>query len=127
MKLPTAIPKSILAPLSNGTWKSDAYSLDKFALCIKSHAADDQASGLTCKQSHDGSGLTCAEFAAIVAEGAINPVFHDGDYANQHWEHSLEQFYAEATKSWQAHLARTDALIGTPAGRISSSKEDITP
>jgi len=118
------IPESILKPLGNTCWRYDDHSVGKFAWAIDLHAQADKRSGLTCRyavgQSRgDSEGLTRAEFDDIAAEGAIRPEFHRDGGVNQHWQHSLEQFYAVAYREWRAHQARTDALLGTSAGRIS--------
>jgi hypothetical protein len=63
--------------------------------------------------------LSRTELRAIVRDDAIQPEMYNGAAVNQHWLHSLEQFYAEVTVAWQEHCRRTDALLGTPSGRIA--------
>jgi len=119
------IPKSVLAALAKTPWAHDEWSLGKFATLLEHHADADRRDGLTCSyvlcEATDEAGerLKRSELRAMVLEGAIPPEMHDGDAVNQHWLHSLEQFYAEATVAWQEHCRRTEALIGTPAGRIA--------
>ncbi len=115
------IPKSILAPLARSPWQHDEYSITKFEHCLEVHAEEDRSTGITCKYNLAGTfmaTLDAKELAALVKAGAIKADFVDGTWVNQHWLHSLEQFYAVAYREWLAHLKRTDALIGTPAGRI---------
>ncbi len=119
------IPQSILAPLTKTSWAHDQWSRGKFATLLEHHAEADRRDGLTCcyalsaATDDNGQRLTRSEFRALVREGVIPPEMHDGDAVNQHWMHSLEQFYAEVTVAWQEHCRRTDELIGTPAGRIA--------
>ncbi len=118
------IPKSILAPLAKTAWSHDAYSLHKFETLLQHHAAADQMDGVTCWYRLSDSlpgfdSLTASELRAIAREGAIQPSMHRDTAVNQHWLHSLEQFYAEVTVAWQRHQQRTDALAGAPAGRIA--------
>ncbi|MBU3637368.1 hypothetical protein [Polynucleobacter sp. es-MAR-4] len=55
----------------------------------------------------------------MLKDRVVHEVFHDGEgWVNQHYIHSLEQFYAVVTREWNMHLSRTQALIGTPAGTI---------
>lgn len=121
---PIPIPKSILAPLSKTVWSHDAYSLRKFETLLQHHAAADQMDGATCCYRLSGdtemsNTITAGELNAMAREGAIQSFMHSDIAANQHWLHSLEQFYAEVTVAWQRHQQRTDALAGTPAGRIA--------
>ncbi|MDA8348207.1 MAG: hypothetical protein M0038_05290 [Pseudomonadota bacterium] len=118
------IQKSILAPLAKTAWSHDAFSLHKFGTLLQHHAEADLTDGATCcyhlsDDKEVSNTITACELRAIVNEGAIQPNMHYGDAVNQHWLHSLEQFYAEVTVAWQAHQQRTDALAGTPAGRIA--------
>ena len=118
------IPRSILAPLASTPWAHDEYSLHKFRTLLAHHAEADRADGGTCcyvvsDVPGDCSGLTGAEFRAMVRERAIPADMHGANALNQHWTHSLEQFYGEVTVSWQQHCQRTAELAGTPAGRIA--------
>ncbi|MDA8351290.1 MAG: hypothetical protein ACYCV6_01800 [Steroidobacteraceae bacterium] len=119
------IPNAVLAPLTKTPWAYDEWSLSKFATLLEHHADADRREGGTCSYilsdvtDEAGEKLRRSELAAMVREGAIPTEMHDGDAVNQHWLHSLEQFYAEVTVAWQEHCRRTDALIGTPAGRIA--------
>ena len=123
MSLAKPIPRSILAPLEATAWAHEEYSLHKFRTLLAHHAEADRADGATCcyvvsDVPDDCSGLTGAEFRAMVCEGAIPPEMHAASSVNQHWLHSLEQFYAEVTIAWQRHSQRIAELNGTPAGRI---------
>lgn len=130
------IPKAILAPLAKYIWKCDGWSLGKFASLIESHAKKDEQDGCTVQQRlpedysyHLSATITATEFAKMVKQGAVRPEFHRQErggspWVNQHWLHSLEQFYAEVIVAWHRHLERTDALIGTPAGRIRRGRDD---
>ncbi len=118
------IPRSILAPLAATAWAHDDYSLHKFGNLLAHHAAADRADGATCcyvvsDAPGDCCSLTGAEFRAMVREGAIPPDMHGANALNQHWLHSLEQFYAEATVAWQQHCQRAAELTGRPAGRLA--------
>jgi hypothetical protein len=65
------------------------------------------------------SHITREGLVGIIREGAIHPDFYIGaDWVNQHWLHSLQQFYAEKSVAWRQHCERTDALLGTPSGRL---------
>lgn len=122
------IPLAVLKPLAAGPYKADAeWSLIQFATALEWHRERDARSGLTCKyavsaEGSSGNMLNSTELKAIITADAIDPEFYcsTGDRygVNQHWLHSLMQFYAECTKAWEEHEARTQALIGTPAGRI---------
>lgn len=121
---PHPIPKTILAPLSKTAWSHDSYSLRKFETLLQHHAAADQMDDATCcyhlsDDTEVSNTITASELRAIAREGAIQPSMHSDTAVNQHWLHSLEQFYAEVTVAWQRHQQRTDALAGTPAGRIA--------
>lgn len=121
------IPIEVLKPLAAGVWKSDEYACNKFATLIKSHHESDHQHGLTCfyeTTSKFAIGITSDELSEIVEAGAIDPSFHFGTRVNQHWEHSLEQFYAVVTKEWNEHLSRTAALLGTPSGVIARPAND---
>lgn len=101
-------------------WKSSNYALNKFDTNLNFHREMDERSGLTCVYTHpEGShdeGLTRSEVLAMAEH--IPPEFIKGAAVNQHYEHSLEQFYAHVQKAWDDHVKRTTALIGTAAGRI---------
>lgn len=116
------IPRSILTPLTKTLWAHDDWSLGKFRRLLEHHADADRRDGLTCAyflSDSAGAILTRTELSAIVRDGAIQPEMYNGAAVNQHWLHSLEQFYADVTVAWQEHVRRTDALLGTPAGRIA--------
>ena len=128
--LKTKVPKSVLSLLGKGPWPADERARNKFARLLEVHAATDKRDGNTAFYSHDRDGSTsisAKEFAALVADGAIRPEFHRDGWANQHWEHSLEQFFAEATHAWHQHIKRTDALVGTPAGSCWPKAEVQAP
>lgn len=118
------IPLAVLKPLAKGPWKYGEYDLTQFAYLLESHHVNDMRDGGTCSYFLGGvSGfnddmMTPDEFKGIVKAGAINPEFYYKDGVNQHWLHSMCQFYAECTKAWVEHEKRTKALLGTPAGRI---------
>jgi len=120
------IPLAVLKPLSTSLWKYDDYSQGKFATMTEWHR--DRETNCACayflRDDTDGELLTLSEFKAIVKAGAVDPAFHYQTGVNQHWLHSLEQFYAVVYKEWRAHEARTKALLGTPSGRIYRSGRD---
>ncbi|MGC8520130.1 MAG: hypothetical protein ACP5P4_16685 [Steroidobacteraceae bacterium] len=116
------IPRSVVAPLTKTRWAHDRWSLNKFRTMLEHHANADRLDGLTCAyflSESAGEFLSPAELRAIVRDDAIQPEMYNGAAVNQHWLHSLEQFYAEVTFAWQEHCRRTDALLGTPSGRIA--------
>jgi len=133
----TNIPIAILKPLTE-KWDSDDYSLNKFAWGIEVHFDADKETNTTSRYSISDNScdptqtLNKKQLAAIIKTGIIPAVFYNehetsnGDYIglNQHYLHSLEQFYAHCQAEWDKHIARTDALIGTPAGRIWRSYTD---
>lgn len=117
------IPLAVLKPLAATAWKADDYSLTKFARLIDSHRRQDEASGVTCWYSTTApgnEGLTQAELKPMLEAGAIAPhhVSKDCGRINQHLAHSLDQFYAEVTRSWRSHLERMASIAGTAADRI---------
>lgn len=115
------IPKSILNALGRGAWSCRHEDLNKFVTWLTWHAAGDMRDGQTSsyRVGVSDDSLTTAEMDSIIREGAIQPEMHRNGCVNQHWLHSLEQFYAECSAAWNAHVRRTDALIGTPAGTIT--------
>lgn len=123
------IPLAVARLLAKGPWKYDEYALNQFAAMVEHHSANDHRGGLTCayflsdEPGFNSDMLTPKEFAAIVKAGAIDPHFHHEGGVNQHWLHSLMQFYAECTKAWIDHQERTKAILGTPAGRIYRKPE----
>lgn len=120
------IPDSILAILSNDAWKYDDYSLSCFENALELHKEKDERDGGTSKyaplnEKHqiEYGALTIDEIKGMIADGVINSDFYDSEYCvNQHYLHSLHQFFAVCTKEWENHLNRTDKLIGTTSGRI---------
>ncbi len=118
------IPKSILNALGRGPWRCRKEDLNKFVTWLTWHAEGDKRDGVTCAYRVGvlGDSLTAVEMSSIVKEGAIQPEMHRNGCVNQHWLHSLEQFYAECSAAWNAHVRRTDALIGTPAGTITGTE-----
>lgn len=127
------IPKSVLAALGASVWKHEPYDLNKFQGLVELHAQGDARSGCTSvyhlsdKRADDFSeSISASELQAMIRDGAIPEWAHtpQGTGVNQHWLHSLEQFYAECTVAWQKHQKRTDALRGTPAGRTGRSSTD---
>jgi hypothetical protein len=114
------IPAPMLAPLSATRWQSDDYSLNKFQNMLDCHQAGDQDFGFTCQvftMELDG-GVSDKELAALRPYIPGEFVGEAGGI-NQHYMFSLEQFNAEVQKAWDDHVGRTNALIGTPSGRIS--------
>lgn len=119
------IPLAVLKPLAKGPWKYDDWSLTQFAWALEIHREGDWRSGQTSYYAmHDDCNsdmMTTAELKAIIKADAIDPAFYNADNGyglNQHWLHSMCQFYAECTKAWIEHEKRTQAILGTPAGRI---------
>jgi len=120
------IPSAFLSPLSNTTWSTCDYTLGKFNQMIKHHRLCDLRSGRTsnyvfrAESSGFWDGLTYAEVAPMVKHIDAEFVAVHGKTVqiNQHYIHSLEQFYGHVQKQWGEHLKRTTALIGTPAGKI---------
>jgi hypothetical protein len=129
------IPMAILSPLTEA-WDSSDYALNKFEELIEDHAEEDKKTNTTCRYfiSDDSCDpaqtLNKKQLSAIIKTGIIPAVFyneHENEGCiglNQHYLHSLEQFYAHCQAEWDKHLTRTDALIGTPAGRIWRSYTD---
>lgn len=124
------IPLAVLKPLSTTPFKTDEFSLNQFATAMGWHLEGDAKSGQTAYyvigDDANSDMLTLAELKAIIKADAIDPVFYNANNSygvNQHWLHSLMQFYAECQRAWDEHEARTKALIGTPAGRIWRAKE----
>lgn len=125
---PKPIPRAVLEPLASSAWRADEYSLGKFADLLATHANTDQRAGLTSaywlRSGRDDGSLSGEEMRAIASAGLVPAgMYREGAEAvgiNQHWLHSLEQFYAEVTVAWQKHQKRTSALVGTPAGRTWS-------
>lgn len=123
------IPKAALALLED-RWKSDEYTRGKFAQHLEGHADGDRRSGLTSHYTYSKSRphafetFSYAELLPLlpVIPADLYRVDDNGIGLNQHYEHSLEQFLAEATHAWDEHVKRTEALIGTPAGRIWRAK-----
>ena len=125
-ELEAPIAASVFAPLTSTRWRSDDYQLHKFETSLETHKREDGRDGHTCV--YDLSPGMCeqfnnsilnAEFKALRKDGVIPTEFYNGDCVNQHWLHSLEQFYSAVTHEWKKHIARTEALVGTPAGRIA--------
>jgi hypothetical protein len=119
----TMIPKAVLDILAKGPWKADSYSLTKFEWLLGVHKESDERDGRTCQMLGGGEGITKAEAKQLINSGALHEDFYnvtenDTIYINQHYHFSLEQFFAVCTKEWEAHVERTNALIGTPAGTI---------
>jgi hypothetical protein len=115
------IPKSVLNSLSNGPWKHSEHETTKFKILLGKHKPMDDQLGITSAynlNNLEGS-LTTDDLSRMVAEGVLPPDFHKGVFVNQHWLHSMEQFFAECTVAWNNHVERTNALIGTPSGRIN--------
>lgn len=115
------IPLAILKPLTRGRWRRSEYDLNKFDSCIEIHKQRDFESGNTCAYAINEytDSLKPDEMKAIINADAIDPVFHkSGVMVNQHWQHSIEQFYAEVTKAWDEHCQRVEALKDTPSGKI---------
>ena len=69
--------------------------------------------------------LTLAEFKAM--KPYIPEPFVHGNCLNQHYLHSLEQFYAQTQKAWDDHVSRTNALLGTPAGTVTERLKSSPP
>lgn len=117
------IPKSILAPLSKYLWACSDFDCSAFETWLKHHQRADSESGCTCAYhlsaySEVFDGLPATDFEAMRRDGAVPPIFHHGNSVNQHWLHSLNQFYAVVYREWKLHLKRTGDLVGTPAGTI---------
>lgn len=128
------IPKSVLAALGASVWKHEQHDLDKFQRLVEIHAHGDARHGCTSvyhlsdKRGENDflESISGAELQAMIRDGATPEWAHTpkGTGVNQHWLHSLEQFFAECTVAWQKHQERTDALRGTPAGRTGRSSTD---
>lgn len=124
------IPVAALAPLSRCAWRHDDADLRKFAELVEHHAEGDNRDGCTSaywlRSDREAESLSAEELQAMARDGTVPAqMCKQGNEAigvNQHWLHSLEQFYAEVTVAWQAHVERTNALLDTPAGRINSGR-----
>ena len=98
----------------------DDYSCGKFEHCLESHREADIKFGCTAyynmhPEIQMSDSLSHQEFVELLP--FIPPELADETGVNQHYMHSLEQFYAIVQKEWDAHVKRTNALIGTPMGR----------
>jgi len=117
------IPVEILAPLARSRWMTDDYNLEQFEDALEVHADSDRRDGCTCQYVFnpgiDSHPITRAEFLAMSEH--IPDAFRTDASLNQHYMHSLIQFYAHVQQQWDAHMERTDELLGTPAGRIRRS------
>ena len=118
------IPKPVLDILAAGPWRDDDYSINKFSKLLASHAEQDAMYGCTCQVLDGGiNGFSPSESDSLIKHGLVPDGFYrindrGGAFFNQHYIFSLEQFFAVCTKEWGAHVERTNALIGTPAGKI---------
>jgi hypothetical protein len=134
------IPKAFLDPLRE-EWDTSEYCCNAFALTLEYHADGDSRSGLTSRYIHREGGnnemalkptLIHKELKAMIATGLVPECFYVDNQEhrcielNQHYQHSLEQFYSSVYALWEQHLERTQALIGTPAGRIHK-RQDVAP
>jgi hypothetical protein len=124
------IPRSVLKILATYDWKHDDYSCNQFNLALKHHIELDRKEGHTSRYltqicSYDLENLTKPEINLLAKENAIHPDFYDENSVNQHYQHSLYQFFAEATKAYANHVKRTDKLIGTASGRIYRTDEYV--
>ena len=120
------VPMSILKILANGPWMHDESSLNIFDWALSIHKDGDARDKVTCKYApkseafngYNGA-LTEKEMKSIIDEGVIDDCFYDDKLCiNQHYSHSLQQFFAVCTKEWENHVNRTNKLIGTASGRI---------
>lgn len=117
------IPKQIIQPVINTTWDTDDFNLNQFEHYLEYHNNSDKKSKLTSKyifrrdaNSHSIRGEEFFDMKPYIDQHFIN---NKGNAINQHYIHSLQQMYSEMQKSYNQHIERTNALIGTDSGRIS--------
>ena len=119
------IPEAMLAPLVNTRWKTDKYRLNIFKIRLENHRPADEEEGFTSHYLNlEYLGVTDEELDAI-REVMPSAFLADDDGINQHYLHSLEQFYAETQKAWNEHVERTEALLGTPAGLMHPNSRPV--
>ncbi|MDD4893550.1 MAG: hypothetical protein PHH73_06070 [Candidatus Rickettsiella isopodorum] len=128
MKKLKNIPTEFLQPLIDYRFQSDDWSSNKFKTLIEDHKDKDNKSGYTCRyilrNEINSAMITKNEFEKMIKTGLISEDFYnnktgyDHIEVNQHYIHSLDQFYAVCQKEWDKHLERTENILNTPAGRI---------
>jgi ribosomal protein S18 acetylase RimI-like enzyme len=121
------IPKAVCDLLAEHLWKH----MD-FARTLEGHREGDTRSGRTSayflyKNRDDPYGCFSYEEAKkLQAAGALPAGFctirPTVAVVNQHAGHSLQQFLHDAQKLYAEHLARVEALRGTPHGRSPASE-----
>lgn len=129
------IPEAFLKPIIESKWKTGEYDLNKFEHILSSHQVSDNQGGSACyyiiSSADPAEGmLKRSELAPMINSGRIPTNFYssneDGAICiNEHYMHSMEQFYAHVQKAWDAHLERTDRLVGKPSGRIHAVNNSI--
>ncbi|MFA5127317.1 MAG: hypothetical protein WC465_04980 [Patescibacteria group bacterium] len=128
MKQHKNIPQAFLAPVINTKWVHDEGSKNKFKQALEYHSKKDRESGYTCRyflrDKNQNDMLTRTELLNMIKTKLVPDCFYNDNNGydiieiNQHYMHSLEEFYAHVQNEWNNHLERTNKLIGTDAGTI---------
>ena len=124
------IPEAFLKPIMQSKWKCGEYDLNKFESVLSSHLVSDKQGGSACfyviSSTDPAEGmLKRSELAPMINSGRIPQNFYrttkDGAICiNEHYLHSLEQFYAHVQQAWDSHLDRTNKLINQPSGQVAN-------
>lgn len=116
-----AIPAVVATELYSRAWCTDKYSRGKFKEMLKFDEIADAKQGSTSMYivRRDEN-----DFLAKMADAELIPsemyFIEKGNICiNQHWLHSLQQFFAVCQNEWDDHQHRTSQLIGTPQGTIT--------
>lgn len=112
------IDSAFLRPVINDDFDLSPERKTLFDNMLKHHRHRDIDNGRTSFyiMNKNNPVLTNEEWQEI--KKLIDPVFVQDDFLNQHYLHSLEQFYSIVQMEWVNHIERTNALIGTPQGKI---------
>lgn len=112
------IDSAFLQPVVNDDFDLSPERKTFFNDMLAVHQKRDMESGRTAAyvMGENNPVLTAEEWENI--KNLIDPVFVRDDMVNQHYLHSLEQFYSIVQMEWVNHIERTNALIGTAHGKI---------
>ena len=123
--------KEIFAVAGMNEWMTDEYCLGAFEESLKWHLEGDKKSGLTSYYIWRSSspdklnvGFTYAEIKRLV-KPLDKSFWREKDgyiVVNQHVAHSLLQLMCNIQDQLNKHSDRLKTLIGTPSGRIFSSR-----
>jgi hypothetical protein len=120
---PKPIPTQVINLLKGEVWLSDDYDLTKFKVTLEYHSDHDNRDGCTAQYwVPDTGSRDTPPIRKLLESGVVHPDFYqllEGRAGvNQHYLHSLEQFFGQCQRAWDEHQDRTYALINTPAGTI---------